>query len=205
MDTALLLTFLIVSVALIVVPGPNVLVIVSTSVTHGRVRGLQTVAGTTLAMFIQLVIAALATTGIVHLLADGLYVLKWAGVAYLSYLGVQHLRRACTECDASLALTGASSFFRGFMVSLTNPKTIIFFAAFLPQFVSYPGDYVRQLALLSAVFLVLAALLDSCYAVLAAGLKSYLERRQLRRFQHGLGAILYLGASAWLAGMRRLQ
>ena len=203
MDTTLYISFLIVSFGLIIIPGPNVLVIVSTSITHGRAKGLQTVAGTTLAMAIQLVIAITGTAGLLKLFAEGFYILKWLGVAYLIYLGIQHLKKAYVSRTYETELSSASTFTRGFIVSLTNPKTILFFAAFLPQFVSPAESYIFQITILSITFLTLAALLDSCYAVLASKFMGLFRSSNISRFQHGIAGVLYLGVSTWIAAAHR--
>jgi len=136
MNTTLYLTFLVVSFGLIIVPGPNVLVIVSTSITHGTKRGLQTVAGTSFAMAIQLITVAVGTAWFVQLISNGLYYLKWVGVAYLLYLGLYHLRKVISSKQQETEIAASATFKRGFAVSLTNPKTLLFFSAFLPQFVT---------------------------------------------------------------------
>lgn len=205
MDINIFLTFLILSTLVIIIPGPNVLVIVSTSLVHGKSRGLQTVVGTSFAMTIQLVIAAFSTSWFVQLLSDGFYVLKWLGVAYLVYLGFKYIKDAIKPSESSRSLTASASFTRGFVVSLTNPKTIVFFSAFLPQFVSSTEDYLQQIGVLSATFLLIAITLDSAYAVLSSKLKSLVEEKNMSRYQNGLSGLLFLGASAWLAVTRRGQ
>ncbi len=191
------LLFIFVSIGVIGVPGPNVLVVVSTSLSHGKQRGLQTVAGTSTAMIIQLFIAAFGTAWFVGNLASGLVWLKWVGVIYLLYLGVQHLIIGASKKRPE-AVTGLGSFQRGFWVSLTNPKTILFFSAFLPQFVSPSEPYLMQIALLSTIFWLLAIVLDSGYAVLAGKLTSLLENK-LFKAQNYFSGFLYLGAGALLA------
>ena len=204
MDATVFISFLIVSVALIVIPGPNVLVIVSTSLAHGKSRGLQTVAGTTLAMALQLIVAGIGTTWFIGVLTEGFHYLKWAGVVYLLYLAARHLKQAIVgEQTSSLQISTTATFARGFLVSSTNPKTILFFSAFLPQFVSSGEYYLQQISILSLTFLLLAALLDSCYAILAARLQSLLLQHNIARMQNWFSGLLFLGASAWLAATRR--
>jgi len=203
MNTPTFLTFLVVSFWLIIIPGPNVLVIVSTSITHGRKRGLQTVAGTSLAMLLQLVIVSIGTGWFVRLVADGLYYLKWLGIIYLLYLGLAQLKKALTISGAMTGASAAASFSRGFIVSLTNPKTLLFFSAFLPQFVSATENYHLQIVLLSCSFLMLAILLDSCYALLSSRLARFTQNAYLTRFQHGFSGLLFLCAGAWLASTKR--
>jgi len=203
MNTTLYLTFLVVSFGLIIVPGPNVLVIVSTSITHGTKRGLQTVAGTSFAMAIQLITVAVGTAWFVQLISNGLYYLKWVGVAYLLYLGLYHLRKVISSKQQETEIAASATFKRGFAVSLTNPKTLLFFSAFLPQFVTVAGNYYFQVFSLSLSFLMMAIVLDSCYALLSSKLIRLAKNRYLNKFQNGFSGLLYLGASAWLAATNR--
>lgn len=204
MDTSLLTAFLPVSLGVIAIPGPNVLVIVSTSVLHGKRRGLQTVAGTSLAMAIQLFVVGIGTSWFISVLTDGLSLLKWLGVAYLCYLGLMHLKKAMHREEVPLQLSASASFVRGFTVSLTNPKTMLFFSAFLPQFVSSPEHYAFQISFLSITFLLMAVLLDSCYAIFTVRLKSILGDWPGGRIRDAVSSLLFLGAGAWLAASRRL-
>lgn len=102
-------------------------------------------------------------------------------------------------------MSASGSFARGFLVALTNPKTILFFGAFLPQFVSGENGYAGQVLLLSATFLLLAAVLDSLYAVMAGRVAGWLQGRHIRRLQDAISGSLFLGAAAWLAVIRRTQ
>lgn len=198
-----LIAFVLVSTGLIIVPGPNVLIVVSTSISHGVLRGWQTVAGTSSAMAIQLLVAGLGTAGLLALLAEGFVWFKWLGVVYLLYLGLTHLFRSADAAPRQASAIG--SFQRGFWISLTNPKTILFFSAFLPQFVVGTSNYGAQIAFLSCIFWVLATVLDSGYALLAHRLSSLLKSRNLSRHQNRASGLIYLGAGATLAAANRGQ
>ena len=195
-----LLTFILISIGIIVVPGPNVLVVVSTSISHGKLRGLQTVVGTSVAMAIQLLIAAVGTTWFVAALTEGFFWLKWVGVAYLVYLGITHLIAASNF--AQKQITAIGSFQRGFWVSLTNPKTILFFSAFLPQFTVPSESYFAQIMLLSAIFWVLAIVLDSSYVLLSNKLRILLRNTEISKIQNRASGVFYLGAGATLAATK---
>lgn len=197
-----ILLFIIVSAGIIVIPGPNVLVIISTSISHGRVRGLQTVAGTSTAMAIQLLIAALGTSYFVSSLATGFLWLKWLGAAYLLYLGIKHIFIAFRSRQPAPKVSAIGSFQRGFWVSLTNPKTILFFGAFLPQFTVQSSSYASQVALLSLLFLGLAVLFDSIYAILSSRLAALTSSPSLAKYQNGISGVLYCAASSLLAGAK---
>lgn len=199
MDLAL---FFILAFGLIVIPGPNVIVIVTTSIVHGKVRGLQSVAGTSCAMLVQLLVAALGTAWFVTAVSEGLEWLKWVGVAYLLVLGMKQLRASFSgKTPGSISALG--SFQRGFWVSLTNPKTIFFFSAFLPQFVSGQQPYLAQIALLSAIFWLLAVVLDSMYALLSGKLATVFRSATSSRFVGIFSGSLFIGAGATLAAVGR--
>ena len=168
------------------------MVIIATSLGHGQRRGLQTVAGTSSAMLIQLLIAAIATGLLVESLARGLLWLKWAGVVYLLYLGLRRLLLAGSGETQELSAYG--SFQRGFWISLTNPKTILFFGAFLPQFVSPQGGYAMQIAILSGLFWMLAIVFDSLYALLASRVAQLWRGKYRADFWGRLGGLVYVGA-----------
>lgn len=206
-DTSLYISFVLVACVVIVMPGPNVLVTIATSLTQGHVRGLQTVAGTLSAMAIQLYIAAVGTAVLAEFLAEVFQFLKWLGAAYLLYLGIARVRsafssRATNSFDIDMG-TATGSFGRGFVVGITNPKTILFFGAFLPQFTVTALPIGPQIAVLSVSFLVLASFFDGLY-VLAASKASELARTPaFRRWLDGCAGTLLIGCSVGLAAARR--
>lgn len=194
--------FLILAFGLIILPGPNVMVIVTTSLVYGKVRGLQTVAGTSCAMIVQLLVAALGTAWVVTAVSEGLKWLKWLGVAYLFYLGYKQIVTSFGHAMPG-ELSAAGSFQRGFWVSLTNPKTIIFFSAFLPQFVSGQENYVTNIALLSGIFWLMAVVLDSAYALLSSLLASALKTGRHNKVFGIVSGSLFMGAGVALAAVSR--
>jgi len=196
-------SFILVSAVVIAVPGPNIILIVSTTLASGKRRGLQTIVGTTLAMIAQLLIAALGTTLLLATLSHGLIWLKWCGVAYLFFIGINSLYSFYTRKTAKLP-SATASMQRGFWVALTNPKTILFFSAFLPQFANPDSAYLPQIAILSACFLLLAVTLDSCYVLLSAKLKWLLASKNVDRISNGVSGTLYIGAGGLLAASNRV-
>ncbi len=166
--------------------------IVANSVAHGARYGLMTVAGTASAMVLQLALVVLGASALLGVLANLFDWLRWLGVAYLVWLGVRTWRATATDLAGVQAepRSLASIFARGFAVSLTNPKTLLFYAAFLPQFISADGDgATHQLLLLAGTFLVVAVLLDGTWALLASRLRSLLQARaRLRNRITGGGA-----------------
>lgn len=204
MSPDLYLTFVAASALLIAIPGPNVALIVANSVAHGARYGLMTVAGTASAMVVQLALVVLGASAVLGLLAELFDGLRWLGVAYLVWLGMRIWRSAAMDLRATAAEPRAlpAIFIRGFAVSLTNPKTLIFYAAFLPQFVrADAGDARHQLLVLAGTFLVVAVLLDGTWALLASRLSGLLRARA--RLRNRLTGGLLIGAGIGLAFARK--
>jgi threonine/homoserine/homoserine lactone efflux protein len=178
------------TVILILIPGPNVALIVANSIALGPRYGLMTVAGTSAAMVLQLGVTVLGLGGLLALMAGWFEWVRWLGVAYLAYLGIQAWRAPAADFGATKAQPGSlrDMFLRGFIVSLTNPKTLLFYSAFLPQFVDGGADRTVQLVLLAVTFLAIAVALDSGWALLASRLRAVLGLggRLLNRITGGL-------------------
>ncbi len=204
MPLDLYLAFIAACVVLIAIPGPNVALIVANSVAHGARYGLMTVAGTASAMVLQLALVVLGASALLGILANLFDWLRWLGVAYLVWLGVRTWRAAVTDLTDTQAepRSMVSIFSRGFAVSLTNPKTLLFYAAFLPQFVGAgEGEATYQLLLLAGTFLVVAVLLDGAWALLASRLRSLLQARA--RLRNRITGGLLTGAGVGLAFARK--
>jgi len=141
-DLHLYLTFVLAVTVLMLIPGPNVALIVANSVAYGTRQGLLTVAGTASAMLVQLALTALGMTAALTALAGWIEWVRWAGVAYLLWLGVRQWRAPPTDLSLTRAQPRASGqiYLRGVVVSATNPKTLIFYGAFFPQFVTANAD-----------------------------------------------------------------
>jgi threonine/homoserine/homoserine lactone efflux protein len=181
---------------LMLIPGPNVALITTQSIAHGPRRGLATVAGTAAAMMLQLGLVGLGMTGALAVAGHWFAILRWAGVAYLVFLGVQTWRRRPKTETAGRIERPDRALGRGVIVSLTNPKILLFYAAFFPQFIA-GKDPAGELWLLAGTFLVIALVIDSGWALLAARLRPLLTRHETLR-NRITGAIL-IAAGAGLA------
>jgi threonine/homoserine/homoserine lactone efflux protein len=203
MSLDLYLAFVAASAILILIPGPNVALIVANSVAHGTRFGLLTVAGTSSAVVVHLALTVLGAAAILNFLAASFDGLRWAGVVYLVWLGV----RAWRAPPVDLASTEAQArsvrliYGRGFLVGLTNPKTLLFYGAFLPQFIAPGPAAADQLLLLAATFLVVATVLDGAWAILAGRLRALLATHA--RLRNRLTGGLLVGAGLGLALARR--
>jgi homoserine/homoserine lactone efflux protein len=205
MPLDLYLAFVLASAVLILIPGPNVTLLVANSIAYGARRALATLAGTSSAIALQLVITVLGMTSLMLVLATWFEWLRWAGVLYLVYLGVQQWRAlpvALEDVDPQAIATRAL-FWRGFLVSATNPKTLLFYAAFFPQFVDPASGPLPQLLLMSATFLGLATVLDGGYALLAGRLRRVFRGQRRARLRNRLTGSLLIGAGLGLALARR--
>ncbi|HWK46057.1 MAG TPA: LysE family translocator [Stellaceae bacterium] len=198
-DPSLYATFVLAVVILILIPGPNVALIVANSVASGTRFGLLTVAGTGSAMVVQLGLTGLGMTALLGAIAVWFEWVRWVGVAYLVYLGVKQWRSPPTDLTKVRPQPKSVSeiYWRGFLVSLTNPKTLLFYGAFFPQFISLGGDTTTQIAVLSLTFIVLAVLLDGAWAVAAGRARGVLAARG--RLRNRVSGGLLVGAGVGLA------
>jgi len=188
--------FLIASFILAVTPGPGVLYIVTRSLTQGRRYGLASVAGVALGNLGNAVGASIGLAAVFAMSALAFTVVKYLGALYLVYLGVQAIRgrRAEGEAPATTPASLARIFRDGFVVALLNPKTAVFFAAFLPQFMRPDSPPIVQSLTLGSVFVAIAAVTDTAYAIAAGVLAPVLLRaRGVRAFGRYLTGGIFIG------------
>lgn len=200
----LLLAFALATTILMLIPGPNVALIVANSVAWGTRYGLLTLAGTASAMVVQLALTTLGMSAALGVLASWFEWLRWIGVVYLLWLGLRQWRAPVADLTriAAQPRSARAIALRGFLVSLTNPKTLLFYGAFFPQFVSLQRPVLPQMAVLSAVFLALALLLDGGWAVLAGRLRFLLAARGRLRNRLSGGMLMCAGVGLALARHR---
>ena len=202
MSLELYLIFVVATALLIATPGPNVALIVGTSLTHGLRTGITAVAGVNLGLMIQLAVVAAGLSWIVDLFARYFDAIRFVGAAYLLLLGVQTLWKA-RKASAPQPLSTERAFARGFAVAFANPKTLIFQAAFLPQFLTDGEGRQAQLWLLAATFWVIAVVGDAIWALCASRLKAAVSGRAQLIADRVSGGILIAGAGVLLAASRR--
>jgi threonine/homoserine/homoserine lactone efflux protein len=202
-------TFVVAATALIVVPGPSVLFVVSRGVTIGRRAALLTVAGNAAGEYLQVVAVAFGVGAIVQRSATVFALVKLVGAAYLIVLGVRAVRRR-RMLGAALATTAVPKGTRrvlreGFVVGLTNPKTIAFFAAVLPQFADASrGNVPAQLLVLGVVWVAIALVSDGTWAMAAGTARAWFARSPRRLARVGAaGGLVTIGLGLRLAMVRR--
>ena len=201
--------FVLASLALTLVPGPAILYIVARSVEGGRPAGLVSVLGIGAGGFVHVAFAALGLSALLVSSATAFAVVKWLGVAYLISLGIGRLL-ARDEEEAAPTVGNeplARVFSQGVIVNVLNPKTALFFLAFLPQFVDPSrGAVTAQVALLGTTFVVLALCTDGLYALLSGTAADWLRRKNggqrfRRAARYASGSVyLALGAATAISG-----
>ncbi|GAT65284.1 LysE family translocator [Planomonospora sp. ID91781] len=205
-DLATLALFTAATLALLLVPGPAVAYIVTRSVAQGRSAGLVSVLGIHAGSVVHVAAAALGVSAVLAASATAFTIVKYLGAAYLVWLG---LRKLLTRADAGeTAGTPLASrrrmFWEGFVVNVLNPKTAIFFLAFLPQFTDpAAGPIAPQIVLLGVIWIALGVASDGAFALLASALAGRLRRsaRARRRLDVTSGLVyLGLGAATALTG-----
>ena len=193
--------FLAITILLLLAPGPIVMLIISTGATRGVRAALVTVAGTSMGNAVLLAAIAVGLDWVLRHAAHVFELLRWVGALYLIWLGIQAWRGAGRP---QASLDGASAhFWRGFGVALSNPKTLAFFTAFLPQFVDPLKPAGLQITVMCIVTTVLAAISDSCWAI-ASGLgRSWFARPGRTRLLGRASGITLACAGIWLSLARR--
>jgi threonine/homoserine/homoserine lactone efflux protein len=205
LPTGHLLAFALLSFVLIIVPGPNVLFVISRSLMLGRAAGVGTAAGGQVGVYLQVVAVAFGVGALVERSVAVFTVIKLAGAAYLAYLGVQairHRRSLRAALDVAAEPKSLSRILRdGIVVGVSNPKVIVFFAAVLPQFVNRAAGHVpEQMLLLGSVFLAIAVVCDSSWALAAGTARAWLARSPRRlEMVGGAGGLAMIGIGASLA------
>ncbi|MDP3892835.1 LysE family translocator [Nocardioides sp.] len=211
--TSQLLAFVVASLLFIQVPGPSLLFTIGRALTVGRRDALLSVVGNAVGLAVQATLVAVGLASVIAASATAYTAVKLVGAAYVIWLGIQAIRR---RAESRLAMADPSTARRsgglrslriGFVVGVTNPKTIVFFAAFLPQFANpAAGPAGPQLVLLGAIFAVLAVTSDTVWALAAGTARTWFARRPQRLdalSAAGGTMMIGLGASLVVAGHPR--
>ena len=181
------------SAAFLAVPGPSVIYIVSRSLAEGRSAGIVSALGIQAGGLVHVIAATIGVSALLASSATAFSVVKYAGAAYLIYLGIRKLRDGDGEAErAGGPVPRRQLFWQGVVVNSLNPKTALFFLAFLPQFVDPDrGAVAPQVLALGVLFLVLATLSDSTYALVAGSVRGWLGER--RHTLARVSGVSYLG------------
>jgi homoserine/homoserine lactone efflux protein len=199
MSPELFFAYLLACIVITLVPGPTVTLIVANTLTHGVRAGLLNVAGTQLGLAVFVAVLAIGLASLITAMGVWFDWLRFLGAAYLVWLGIRMIRNNGRLGDPGAVPAPRGGFFlQGFLVMLCNPKVLVFFGAFIPQFVSPNGDYLMQVLVLGAIAMVTAAITDAAYALLTGRAWLLLTQTRVRLISRVSGLFL-IGGGVWLA------
>src|SRR5579872_125724 len=204
MSLEIYLAYIAACVGLALLPGPIVTLVIANGLRHGTRAALTNIAGVQAALTIVIGVVAI---GLASLMATMGYWFDWvrfAGAAYLVWLGIKLIRDPVQGVEAEAPPPPRGGFFlQGFLVALSNPKLLVFFGAFIPQFVDMQQPHLPQVALLGSTFMIVAGLTDATYALLAGRVRSFFSVRRTRLMSRVSGGFM-VGGGIWLA-LRRAR
>lgn len=200
------LAFVAASIILLVVPGPTILTVIGYSLSHGRRANIPLVAAVALGDATALAVSLLGLGALLATSAFWFTLIKWVGGLYLLYLGIQALRAGASTVDLTAPAASGSRwklFANTYLVTALNPKGIVFFVAFLPQFIDPRADVTRQLWLLATTFVCLATINATLYAVFAGSARRWLTSPKAQRRFNLTGGSLLSAAGLWTLLVKR--
>ena len=200
MSIDLYVAYLLTCFVIVIVPGPTVTLIVANSLAHGTRAGLLNVAGTQLGLAAMMAVFILSLASLIATMASSFDWVRIAGAAYLVWMGLR-LLGAAGGAAAGAPPPRGGFLLQGFLVIVSNPKALLVFGAFIPQFIDPHRDTVGQIAVLGATFMAVATLCDSGYAVLTGRVRGLLGGSGGRLLSQASGVAL-IGVALWLALMR---
>ncbi|MBR0657176.1 LysE family translocator [Plastoroseomonas arctica] len=196
------LGFLAAAAVLLAIPGPTILLVVGQALGGGRRAALPLVAGVAAGDLTAMTLSLAGLGALMAASAVAFTILKWAGAAYLIWLGVGMWRAKVGAAEAA-PLAPRHAFREAWLVTALNPKSIVFFVAFVPQFIDPARPFLSQAAILVGSFVTLAALNALVYALLAARLSGAVRRPGVRRACNRVGGTMLIGAGVATAALRR--
>ena len=203
MSLQVYLAFVAACIALALLPGPVVTLVIANGLRHGTRAAVTNIAGVQTGLAILIGIVAVGLTSLMATMGYWFDWVRFAGAAYLVWLGVK-LIRAPVEgltADAPPPPPRGGFFLQGFFVALSNPKLLVFFGAFIPQFMDMDKDHFSQVALLGITFMVIAGLTDAVYALVAGRARRFFSVERTRLLSRISGGVM-IGGGIWLALIR---
>ena len=199
MSLQVYLAFIAACIALALLPGPIVTLLIANGLRHGTRAALTNIAGVQLGLVIALGVVAIGLTSLMATMGYWFDWVRFAGAAYLVWLGIKLIRSPVEGVSEDAPPPPRGGFFlQGFVVALSNPKLLVFFGAFLPQFMDLNKDHVSQVAVLGVTFMVIAGLTDATYALLAGRARKFFSARRTRLLSRVSGGFM-IGGGLWLA------
>jgi threonine/homoserine/homoserine lactone efflux protein len=201
MELSTWIAFVVAAVAMLLIPGPTILLVIGQSLGGGARVALPLVAGVALGDLTAITLSLAGLGAILAASATLFTAVKWAGAAYLVWMGIRMWRAPVTEGEAP-SLPPRQALREAWVVTALNPKRIVFFVAFVPQFIDPARDFVAQAAMLIATFVTLAALNAFGYALLASRLSGAVRKASVRRLLNRVGGAVLVGAGLAVAARR---
>ena len=201
MSLSVYIAFLLATIVVVMVPGPTNTLIVANSVRHGRRAGLLNVAGTQVGLAITVGLVLLGLTSLIAAMGAWFDWVRLAGAAYLIWLGWKLLTDAGAHEESAPRIPRGGFLVQGMAVELSNPKTLLFFGAFFPQFMDMDRNHIVQVLIMGATAMAVAALSDSAYALLASRTARLLTAKRAHLMSQVSGSVL-IGGGLWLAFSR---
>ena len=199
MSLNLYLAFVAACIALALLPGPVVTLVIANGLRHGTRAALTNIAGVQAGLAIVIGIVAVGLTSLMATMGYWFDWVRFAGAAYLVWLGIKLIRSPVEGVNADAPPPPRGGFFlQGFLVLLSNPKVLVFFGAFIPQFMDMSRDHVSQVGLLGVTFMITGAITDSIYAVLAGRARAFFSARRTKVLSRISGGFM-IGGGIWLA------
>lgn len=198
--------FAVASAIMLAIPGPTILLVVSYALSHGRRVASATVAGVALGDFTAMTASMLGVGALLATSATLFTVLKWIGAAYLVYLGIKLWRAPVGDGaipQAEKETNARRIFLHAYVVTALNPKSIIFFVAFLPQFLDPAAPALTQMVVFETTFVILATLNAAAYALLASMARGAIRKPSVQRIVNRTGGSLLIGAGMLAVGFRK--
>jgi threonine/homoserine/homoserine lactone efflux protein len=203
MSIELYAAYLVACLVIVIVPGPTVTLIIANSIRHGTRAGLANVLGTQLGLALMIGVVGIGLTSLIEAMGHWFDWLRVAGAAYLVWLGWKMIRSSGEDGKAAAPKPPRGGFLtQGVLVALSNPKTLIFFGAFFPQFIDPARDHGLQILIMGLTAMLVAAFSDSAYALAAGRAGRALSAKRVRLMSRLSGGFL-IGGGVWLAFSRR--
>jgi threonine/homoserine/homoserine lactone efflux protein len=199
MSLELYAAYLLACLIIILVPGPTVTLIIANSIRHGSRAGLANVAGTQAGLAIMIAIVGIGLTSLMEGLGHWFEWVRLLGAAYLIWMGIQMFRsKGSLNPDGTARKPRGGFFLQGLLVALSNPKTLVFFGAFFPQFIDPAGNHTLQITIMGLTAMLCAAVSDSAYALAAGRAGRLLSAGRIKLLSRVSGSFL-VGGGVWLA------
>jgi homoserine/homoserine lactone efflux protein len=204
MESQVFIAFVVATSIMIALPGPSVILTVAHSISFGWRPAIATVAGETMGIAVQLLVAAIGLASLLNAVAGAFELIRWAGAAYLVYLGIKQWRSANEPLDFNASkMSKKNLFIQGLVITIPNPKSLVFIAAFLPQFIDATHPIASQFIVIVPTFLLITFAVTSVWAVTASSARVLLKsQRSIKTVSRTSGGLMVL-AGMGLAVARR--